>query len=356
MRHTSISELLHRNFLSVEANMPLKEVVELMHQQGKTCIVVTERDRPVGTVSERDILGLATDLMQMYPTRPTQVGDCMTSPAVCIPHDSTLYEALVITQARQIRHLPVVDPSGRLLGLISDSDIASAHLRSIERYRSHIERHIQHRTGQLEEASEALKELSLHDATLGIGNRRSMEVDMQFTHVNACKQQRGYTVALLEVDGFRRYCNDYGEEAGDAVLTQLTGCMSSVIRSSDRLYRYDASQFLLLLSETPLEQGLALAERLLDEVESLHIPHLQSEFGVTTMSAGLSELNAVQDKWQGGQEEVAPPAEWQMVVASAAYWLGQAQQQGSNCLCWKKVEAPKPESLESVAFGASLAG
>jgi len=337
MQHTYIKELLHRRFLSVESNMALKDVVTLMHQQRSACIVVTERDRPVGVVTERDMVGLAAELMQMYPARPTLVADCMSSPAVCISQDSTLYEALVITQARQIRHLPVVDKHGRLLGLLSDSDIARAHLRVIEGYRTDIEGDIQQRTRALERNNSLLKALSLYDGLLGIGNRRAMEVDMQFTHRDACQHKRGYSVVLLEVDRYDHYCRDNGDAAGEALLGQFSRCISETVRSADRLYRYDTSQFLLLLSETPLAQGLQLTERLLDQLEGLHIPHLRSEYGVATASAGLSELNAAEvDVIEAPRGQILrePAVEWQSVVADAQHWLAQAQAQGRNCLCW----------------------
>jgi len=347
MQHIYIKELLHRRFLSVESNVALKDVVALMHKQGSACIVVTERDKPVGIVTERDMVGLAAELMQMYPSRPASVADCMSTPAVCISQDATLYEALVITQTRQIRHLPVVDKRGRLLGLLSDSDIARAHLRVIEGYRTDIEGDIQQRTQALEHNNSVLKALSLYDTQLGIGNRRAMEVDMQFTHSNACQHKRGYSVALLDIDRYGRYCQDHGETAGEELLGQFSRCMGETIRSVDRLYRYGTSQFLLLLSETPLDQGLQLTERLLDQLEGLHIPHLQSEYGVVTASAGLSELNAAE------QALPAPAIEWEEVVADAQCWLGHAKALGRNRLCW---EAQADRGGAAMPLTGNLAG
>lgn len=348
MQHTYIKELLHRRFLSVESSVALKEVVTLMHQQNSACIVVTERDKPVGIVTERDVVGLAAELMQMYPARPTLVADCMSSPAVCISQDSTLYEALVITQSREIRHLPVVDKLGRLLGLLSDSDIARAHLRVLEGYRTDIEGDIQKRTMDLERNNSVLKSLSLYDAELAIGNRRAMEVDMQFTHRHACQYGRGYSVVLLDIDHYESYERDYGEAASAALLSHFSQCINEVVRSVDRLYRYSPSQFLLLLCETPMSQGLVLTERLLDLLEGLHIPHLQNEYGVATVSAGLSELDVTLNHERDslahrlGRPNATPATEWQTVVADAQRWLVQAQAQGGNCLSWSKQAPPAP--------------
>ena len=339
MQHTYIKELLHRRFLSVESNVALKDVITLMHQQSSACIVVTERDKPVGIVTERDVVALAAELMEMYPSRPTLVVDCMSSPTVCISQDSTLYEALVITQTREIRYLPVVDKQGRLLGLLSDNDIARAHLRVIEGYRTDVEGDIQQRTRDLERNNSVLQALSLYDVHLGIGNRRAMEVDMQFTHLNACQYGRGYSVVLLDVDDYESYERNYGEAASGMLLKQFSVCITEVVRSVDRLYRYGPSQFLLLLCETPMAQGLVLTERLLDLLEGLHIPHLQNEYGVATVSAGVSELvttcHLSPDTLASrlGRTPAKPVGEWQAVVADAQHWLARAQSQGGNCLC-----------------------
>lgn len=325
MNHIYIHEMMTSRVDSVDVATCLSDVVSSMCEKTRSCMVVTEqingRGHPVGIITERDMVRLlAEHLQEQNQTVIHSISEYMSSPPICINQNAVLYEALVITQTRNIRHLPVVDDDENLVGILTQGDIARAHFRAIEKQRDIIEHQIKERTRELLEANEELKALSLQDSLLGIGNRRSMEVDVQFTHANASRYKRPYSIALLDVDCFKLYNDHYGHQAGDNALVQVTDAVSEVLRSSDRLYRYGGEELLLLLPETPVKDATYVVNRVLENLRSKNIPHCKSPHGRLTLSAGISS------------DCEGTKVCWSDVVAEADEWLYSAKESGRDQL------------------------
>jgi CBS-domain-containing membrane protein len=65
--------------------------------------------------------------------------DLMTSPAITISRESTVVEAVRLLHAKGVKRLPVEDTLGRLVGILSRSDLLAAFLRPDEEIRSEVE-------------------------------------------------------------------------------------------------------------------------------------------------------------------------------------------------------------------------
>ena len=102
-----------------EATVLQAALVMNEHKIGAT--VVTDAGRLVGMFSERDVLRRVVG-EQRDPAR-TMVAEVMSTEVVCCSPHTTLDEAGGAMKNRRIRHLPVVDEDGRLLGLVSIGDL-----------------------------------------------------------------------------------------------------------------------------------------------------------------------------------------------------------------------------------------
>jgi CBS domain-containing protein len=89
------------------------------HKIGAT--LVTDGGRVIGVFSERDILRRVVG-EQRDPAQ-TRVADVMTQEVICCKPETTLEEAGAAMMNRRIRHLPVLDGGGQLLGLVSIGDL-----------------------------------------------------------------------------------------------------------------------------------------------------------------------------------------------------------------------------------------
>lgn len=106
---------------TIEPTATAREAAQLMAEQHVGSLVVAEGGVPLGMVTDRDVAlhvlgdGLAPEA--------TTVADCMSSPAVTIGAEASLYEAGRLLRRFGIRRLPVVDGGGKLLGVVTADDL-----------------------------------------------------------------------------------------------------------------------------------------------------------------------------------------------------------------------------------------
>jgi diguanylate cyclase (GGDEF)-like protein len=77
------------------------------------------------------------------------------------------------------------------------------------------------------------------------------------------RENRPVSVVCLDVDGLRRYNDQYGRRTGDRLLRAVADLLQRITREEDLIARYEEDQFVLALSATPA-QALAEAQRLLN--------------------------------------------------------------------------------------------
>lgn len=119
-----ILELIRRkggHVWTIEPAASVLDAAMLMNEQKIGALVVVEDDRIVGMFTERDVLQRVVG--ERRDPAETQVADVMTVEVVCCSPATTVDEARGAMKNRRIRHLPVADEDGHLLGLISIGDL-----------------------------------------------------------------------------------------------------------------------------------------------------------------------------------------------------------------------------------------
>jgi len=120
MNKTRIKQIISRQLITVPPKTPLVEAVAIMADARISCLVIVEGKRPLGIFTERDLVRLAH---RQTPFISRSIGDVMTSPVVTIPGSLSIYEAYSLMLTNKIRHHVVVDSGGKLLGLMTQSDL-----------------------------------------------------------------------------------------------------------------------------------------------------------------------------------------------------------------------------------------
>ena len=116
----SLSSLLNRRVVTASPKDSLARVGSLMEQENVGAVVVTDADRPIGIVTDRD-LALAVCVRGTPPQEHVQ--SVMTCPVSTISKDEGVYTATQQMMEQAVRRLPVVDQSGGLVGLVSLDDL-----------------------------------------------------------------------------------------------------------------------------------------------------------------------------------------------------------------------------------------
>jgi diguanylate cyclase (GGDEF)-like protein len=131
-----------------------------------------------------------------------------------------------------------------------------------------------------------------HDNLTGISNRG---VIMDTVRRERLRQDRGgnaFAIVLADIDHFK-YVNDaHGHLAGDAVLQEVSRCMTNLIRPYDAVGRYGGEEFLIVVSSSDAMGALGLAERIRKGIEGTSITAegatitVTASFGVAASTPG----------------------------------------------------------------------
>ncbi len=119
----NVSHLLNakgRDVWSLTPDATVYEAIDQMAQKGCGALLVMERERLLGIVSERDYARKV--ILKGKSSRETQVREIMSHPVVCARPELTVAETMAIMTEKRIRHLPVVVEE-RVVGVISIGDV-----------------------------------------------------------------------------------------------------------------------------------------------------------------------------------------------------------------------------------------
>ncbi|WP_328404232.1 CBS domain-containing protein [Streptomyces sp. NBC_00390] len=161
MHHRTVAELMTREVVRARRDLPFKEIVKLLADNDVTAVpVVDDLERPMGVVSEADLLRKSAD--QADPSGRTPVPhleawerakaegaraeELMSAPAVCARPEWSVVEAARLMEVHGVKRLPVVDETDRLQGIVSRSDLLRIFLRRDDAIRDEIHRDLLQQT------------------------------------------------------------------------------------------------------------------------------------------------------------------------------------------------------------------
>src|SRR6266540_3015135 len=109
--------------------------------------------------------------------------------------------------------------------------------------------------------------LESHDAATvdrltGVANRQALLAAL-FTEVErATRYSRPFSLGFIDIDHFKQVNDTYGHHAGDIVLRGVAQSVRAHLRATDMIGRYGGEEFMLLLTETGVDEAAVLAEKL----------------------------------------------------------------------------------------------
>lgn len=115
---------------SVPASLTVLDATRVMNDHKIGAVVVTRDERIVGIFTERDVLHRV--VAEERPPRAVLVQDVMTSDVMCCFPESSLDEVRGVMKNRRIRHLPVVEQGGKVLGMVSIGDLNAFESSDLE--------------------------------------------------------------------------------------------------------------------------------------------------------------------------------------------------------------------------------
>jgi len=118
----TIRDLMTSNPSTIEPDKTVADAAKLMRDEDAGLIPIVEGQKLAGTITDRDIA--IRVVAEGKDPQSSTVRDVMTSRLVTVDPDQDLDEALRLMAEHQVRRLPVVEEDGKIVGIVSQADIA----------------------------------------------------------------------------------------------------------------------------------------------------------------------------------------------------------------------------------------
>lgn len=144
--------------------------------------------------------------------------------------------------------------------------------------------------------SAQLHYLATHDELTGLLNRRSYFQALQREREAAVRTGSPLSVAIVDVDFFKRINDTHGHRAGDIVLGHVAAALIASTREQDQVGRIGGEEFAVLMPGTDIAAARTLCERLRRMVATSTVPLPSGVEAMLTISTGIALLEGDEDR------------------------------------------------------------
>ena len=114
-----VSDIMRKQVISIDSSLTVQDAAKMMADSKVGCLVVTDKNRPAGILTERDFV---TKIALLEKSPALQVREIMTFPLVTISPKETVIKLADLMKERRIHKVPVTD-GDRLVGIVTATDL-----------------------------------------------------------------------------------------------------------------------------------------------------------------------------------------------------------------------------------------
>lgn len=181
--------------------------------------------------------------------------------------------------------------SGDELGDLSQALNATAE--RLSSYTRSLEKAVQERTAELEQANRELERRAQTDGLTGLMNHRTFQEAIAFELLRARRHPRRFALCMLDIDYFKTFNDRLGHPAGDELLREVARTLTESLRATDIVARYGGEEFAIVLFDTDADEGLRAAEKICEVFRNKSFAGEQHQpEGHLTVSIGVASFPA----------------------------------------------------------------
>jgi diguanylate cyclase (GGDEF)-like protein len=169
----------------------------------------------------------------------------------------------------------------------------------------------------MQEVLENQRYAAQYDLLTGILNREEIIKILEKEIHRAQRHQSKLSVIMGDLDNFRRINETYGNDAGDAVLTESAQRMKNALRIYDNVGRFGGEEFLLVLPGCSIDEARLIARRILNVIKNEPLLYHDNEIPLT-ISLGLACNNCPDD------------SDLKAIIQAADFAMRRAKEKGRN--------------------------
>lgn len=162
-----------------------------------------------------------------------------------------------------------------------------------------------------------LERMARVDPLTGALNRRAFRETLEREAARARRHGRPLSLAMIDIDHFKRVNDTMGHATGDRFLVALAEAVTSVLRAEDLFGRYGGEEFIVAFAETDLAGAIQAAERLRLAIAAIRLEHEGEEHSIT-VSIGVASFGDLRGESGETVDSVINTADQALYHAKAA--------------------------------------
>ncbi|HKQ25527.1 MAG TPA: diguanylate cyclase [Burkholderiales bacterium] len=143
---------------------------------------------------------------------------------------------------------------------------------------------------EVRKTEKTLRHQALRDPLTGLLNRRFFDAGLEQEILRSRRSGNPVSLLILDIDHFKHFNDEYGHEAGDAVLRSIGQLLQTQVRGSDVACRFGGEEFVILMPDAALESAKARGRQILEAIRGQEIPHQGRLLPSVTASLGVAEF------------------------------------------------------------------
>lgn len=216
-----------------------------------------------------------------------------TAKEIFVTFTKTIYEMSQSSEKidnTRNEQIDVLKRSENMTDIISAKDVVLGQAKKIQSQIDAMREELEESkrtTSKLTQLLEQVESKAMIDPLTQVFNRGTynMEIDQMIKKFKRYKNPAA--LIIIDIDHFKKFNDDYGHKAGDAVLTLVAASIKGAVRDTDMVFRYGGEEFVVLLNKLDLKNTLKVAEKVRAQIESHHLMNKGTVLKVTA-SLGLS--------------------------------------------------------------------
>lgn len=135
---------------------------------------------------------------------------------------------------------------------------------------------------------EKLRSQALSDPLTGLFNRRFFEQKLAEVTMNSSSGDFEISLLMLDLDHFKRFNDNFGHDAGDYVLKEISSLLKNSVKDDEVAFRLGGEELAILLPGYDVEAATMFADKICQDVRGMHLEHKGLSLGQLGVSIGVS--------------------------------------------------------------------
>ncbi|WP_052880520.1 sensor domain-containing diguanylate cyclase [Vibrio coralliirubri] len=135
---------------------------------------------------------------------------------------------------------------------------------------------------------EKLRSQALSDPLTGLFNRRFFEQKLEEHSMNSATSEQPLSLLMLDLDHFKRFNDNFGHDAGDFVLKEISALLKQSVSEDEIACRLGGEELAVLLPHYSMQEATEFGQTLCDAVRSMHLEHKGLSLGQLGVSIGVA--------------------------------------------------------------------